>query len=150
VDWQHIVKSDRGEESEMKFTARIAAASLALATATAGAQGTPTKPYPPGFLKELAQQMISQGQSMRAGNLNGGVLNIGLNVVHATNCVALQIGGHVVGCIFSQEGLFVCSLNPSRPASATAGAACTNGNFVGINVIDTQGNANEIISFPTK
>jgi hypothetical protein len=140
----------------MKLAVTVAVASLLLATATARAQNTPTKPFPPGFMKNLAQQMVSQGQKMRAGSVNGGESNSGnmppgLNVVHATSCLALQADPvNVIGCVFCQEGLYVCILNPSAAASATAGAACANGNFVGINVIDGQGDANEIISFPTK
>jgi uncharacterized protein YigE (DUF2233 family) len=140
----------------MKLAVTVAVASLLLATATARAQNIPTKPFPPSFMKNLAQQMVSQGQKMRAGSVNGGVSNSGnmppgLNVVHATSCVALQADPvNVVGFIFSQEGLFVCALNPSPIAAAVAGAACANGNYVGINIYDDQGDANEIVSFPTK
>lgn len=77
----------------MKLKVTVAVASLLLATATARAQNIPTKPFPPGFMKNLAQQMVSQGQKIRAGSVNGGVSNSGnmppgLNVVHATSCVA--------------------------------------------------------------
>jgi hypothetical protein len=100
--------------------------------------------------------MVSHGQSVRAGYVseggsNSGNMPPGLNTVHATSCVALQADPvNVIGCVFSQEGLFVCILNPSAAASATAGAACANGNFIQVNIYDDQGDANEIVSFPTK
>jgi hypothetical protein len=101
------------------------------------------------------EQMVSQGQSMRAGYVsegesNSGNMPQGLNFVHATNCVAVQAGPNVIGCIFSQEGLFVCTLNPSAAASATAAAACPNGNYVGVNIYDNTGDANVILSYPSK
>jgi hypothetical protein len=57
---------------------------------------------------------------------------------------------NVLGCIFSEEGIFVCITNPSPAASATSGAACANANLVGINIFDNAGDANLIISYPVK
>lgn len=142
----------------MKLIATMTAASLVLVTASVGAQNTATKPYPPGFLKNLAQQMVSQGQTMRAGPVpsTGNTANItnvgpGFYQVHPTNCVALgEDPTTVFGCIFSQENIFFCSLNPGPAVSAPEAAACANGNLVGLNVIDQAGTVNEIISYPVK
>jgi hypothetical protein len=142
----------------MKLKATLIAASLALGMALAGsgrAGAPPGRPYPPGFLKNLMEQMVSHGQSLRAGYVsegesNSGNMPPGLNTMHATNCVAAQSGLNVMGCIFSVEGLYVCALNPSAAASATAGAACANGNYIQVNIYDNTGDANLIVSWPSK
>jgi hypothetical protein len=77
----------------------------------------------------------------------------GWNYVHATNCAAYQTDPNnpnsVTGCVYSQEGLYVCINNPSA-ASATAAAACANNNLVGIYIYDNQGDGNVIVSYPYK
>ena len=144
----------------MKLKATLAAASLALATATAGAQSTPARPFPPGALANLARQMLPQAgngpiqeaSSMRAGTVNNlGNVPIGFDVVHATNCVWLTpdaINNFLF--ILSQEGEVFVFLNPPGPAEATAASACSNGNFIGVNVFDSAGDFNELATFPFK
>jgi hypothetical protein len=128
-----------------------------LLTPTIGhAQSTATKPFPPGFLLNTVKQMQAQGQASRMGPVTNGESNFG-NVapgfyrIHATNCVVLALDPvDNYGCIFSQEGFFVCQLNPASVTSSAVSAACVNGNFVGINVIDNNGDVNELITYPEK
>jgi hypothetical protein len=84
-------------------------------------------------LLNTVKQMQAQGQTSRMGPVTNGESNFG-NVapdfyrIHASNCLVLEIDpADNYGCIFPQEGYFVCQLNP---AAVTASAACANRNYV--------------------
>jgi hypothetical protein len=54
--------------------------------------------------------------------------------MHATNCFSYGDGNIIYSCVFSQEGIYACVINPTPGAVATAGAACANNHVVLISV----------------
>jgi hypothetical protein len=145
----------------MKLKATLAATSVALATAFAGpAMAQQQRPYPPGALKNLASQivpppgngpLVQQPARVRAGTLNGlGNEPIGAFDVHASDCVWVTPDGvnNLLFVISAEGEVFAILNNPI--ASATADAACVNGNILGGNVIDAAGDVNVLVTFPFK
>jgi hypothetical protein len=125
---------------------------------TAGAQSTNTgKPYPPGFLLNMVKQMQAAGQTTRMGPVTSGGESNSANVApgfyqfHATNCVSIVFSPTTVAaCVFSQEGEVICAINPTSAFTLPYGASCVNGNLLGVNVVDSAGDVNLVISYPTK
>jgi hypothetical protein len=50
--------------------------------------------------------------------------------VHATYCYSYGDGNTIYSCVFSQEGVYACVVNPTPGAVATAGAACVRNHVV--------------------
>lgn len=127
--------------------------SFAAMASLAGAQ-TPPKPFPNGFMAKIQQQLAGKKGfvvgPVTTGESNFGNLGPGFNVIHATNCVleTLDAAGDVVFCVFSREGFYICGENPPTGIIPTASAACSNGNLIGINIIDNEGDANELVTYP--
>lgn len=131
----------------------------------AAAQEVPASPVSPEVLGNLVSKIrpaptngtmaTAQPDAATSGGgasiTNGqGNLPLGFNFFHGTNCDWFTDGTNNFLFVFPQEGGFVFTEN-NLFETQTFLTTCVNGNFFGINVINTSTGAfNQILTFPFK